>query len=49
MAAIARFGQSTPKEAYRKLDTWLPNRGVRGLYAKAQFALNGAIGKTLWP
>jgi len=37
---LPALAKSTPKEAYRKLDTWLPNRGVRGLYAKAQFALN---------
>ena len=32
---LPALAKSTPKEAYRKLDTWLPNRGVRGLYAKA--------------
>ena len=38
--ALPKLAKSTPDKAYRGLHTWLPNRGLRGLYAKAQFALN---------
>lgn len=38
--ALPQLAKDTPQKAYRDLDTWLPNRGLRGLYAKAQFALN---------
>ena len=37
---LPKLAKDTPDKAYRDLDTWLPNRGLRGLYAKAQFALN---------
>ena len=39
---LPQLAKDTPNKAYRDLDTWLPNRGLRGLYAKAQFALNVA-------
>lgn len=35
-----QLAKDTPQKAYHDLSTWLPNRGLRGLYAKAQFALN---------
>ena len=35
-----QLAKDTPDVAYRALHTWLPDRGLRGLYAKAQFALN---------
>ncbi len=35
-----QLAMDTPQKAYHDLSTWLPNRGLRGLYAKAQFALN---------
>ena len=35
-----QLAKDTPQKAYNDLSTWLPNRGLRGLYAKAQFALN---------
>ena len=38
--ALPKLAKDTPGKAYRELQTWLPNRGLRGLYAKAQFALN---------
>ena len=38
--ALPKLAKDTPDAAYRALHTWLPNRGLRGLYAKAQFALN---------
>ena len=38
--ALPQLAKDTPWKAYRDLETWLPNRGLRGLYAKAQFALN---------
>ena len=38
--ALPKLAKDTPDVAYRALHTWLPNRGLRGLYAKAQFALN---------
>ena len=37
---LPRLAKDTPAKAYRGLHTWLPDRGLRGLYAKAQFALN---------
>ena len=37
---LPKLAKDTPDAAYRGLHTWLPNRGLRGLYAKAQFALN---------
>ena len=39
---LPKLAKDTPDAAYRTLHTWLPNRGLRGLYAKAQFALNFA-------
>ncbi|MDP7011964.1 MAG: hypothetical protein QF685_11355 [Verrucomicrobiota bacterium] len=38
--ALPQLAKDTPQKAYQDLGTWLPNRGLRGLYAKAQFALN---------
>lgn len=38
--ALPKLAKDTPDAAYRGLHTWLPDRGLRGLYAKAQFALN---------
>ena len=38
--ALPKLAKDTPDAAYRALHTWLPDRGLRGLYAKAQFALN---------
>ncbi len=38
--ALPQLAKDTPQKAYQDLDTWLPNRGLRGLYAKAQFAMN---------
>ena len=38
--ALPKLARDTPDAAYRTLHTWLPDRGLRGLYAKAQFALN---------
>ena len=37
---LPKLAKDTPNKAYRDLHTWLPHRGLRGLYAKAQFALN---------
>lgn len=37
---LPALAKSTPPQAYEKLHTWLPERGLRGLYTKAQFALN---------
>jgi len=37
---LPQLAKDTPQKAYRDLGTWLPDRGLRGLYAKAQFALN---------
>jgi len=37
---LPKVAATTPQKAYRDLHTWLPDRGLRGLYAKAQFALN---------
>ena len=37
---LPQLAKVTPQKAYRDLGTWLPDRGLRGLYAKAQFALN---------
>ena len=39
---LPKLAKDTPNKAYRDLHTWLPNRGLRGLYAKAQFGLNVA-------
>jgi len=41
------LAKTTPRAEYAKLHTWLPDRGLRGLYAKAQFALNLAQLETL--
>ncbi len=38
--ALPQLARDTPQKAYQDLGTWLPNRGLRGLYAKAQFAMN---------
>ncbi len=38
--ALPQLARDTPRKAYQDLGTWLPNRGLRGLYAKAQFAMN---------
>ena len=38
--SLPELAKTTPDKAYNKLNTWLPERGLRGLYAKAQFALN---------
>ena len=38
--ALPKLAKTTPDKAYNKLNTWLPELGLRGLYAKAQFALN---------
>ena len=38
--ALPKLAKDTPDAAYRTLHTWLPDRGLRGLYAKAQFVLN---------
>ena len=38
--ALPKLDETTPDKAYNKLSTWLPELGLRGLYAKAQFALN---------
>ena len=38
--ALPHLAKTTPAQAYKKLNTWLPELGLRGLYAKAQFALN---------
>ena len=38
--ALPNLAKTTPAQAYKKLNTWLPELGLRGLYAKAQFALN---------
>ena len=37
---LPNLAKTTPAQAYKKLNTWLPELGLRGLYAKAQFALN---------
>ena len=37
---LPKLAKTTPDKAYNKLNTWLPDLGLRGLYAKAQFALN---------
>tara|TARA_B100000959_G_scaffold230380_1_gene246402 strand:+ start:304 stop:1032 length:729 start_codon:yes stop_codon:yes gene_type:complete len=37
---LPKLAKTTPDQAYKKLNTWLPELGLRGLYAKAQFALN---------
>jgi len=37
---LPKLAKTTPDKAYNKLSTWLPELGLRGLYAKAQFALN---------
>jgi len=38
--ALPKLAKTTPDKAYNKLNPWLPELGLRGLYAKAQFALN---------
>ena len=38
--ALPQLARDTPQKAYQDLGAWLPNRGLRGLYAKAQFAMN---------
>ena len=37
---LPQLAKNTPAKSYRDLNTWLPDRGLRGLYAKAQFVLN---------
>ena len=37
---LPKLAKTTPDQAYKKLNTWLPELGLRGLYAKTQFALN---------
>jgi len=37
---LPKLAKSTPEKEYNKLNTWLSDLGLRGLYAKAQFALN---------
>ena len=44
---LPELAKTTPRAEYAKLHTWLPNRGLRGLYAKAQLALNLAQLETL--
>ena len=35
-AKLPEFAKSTPEREYRALHTWLPERGLRGLYAKVR-------------
>ena len=37
---LPKLAKTTPDKAYNQLNTWLPDLGLRGLYAKTQFALN---------
>ncbi len=35
-AQLPELAKSTPQGEYRALNTWLPERGLRGLYAKVR-------------
>ena len=35
-AMLPELAKSTPDREYRALNTWLPERGLRGLYAKVR-------------
>ena len=35
-AKLTELAKSTPEREYRALQTWLPERGLRGLYAKVR-------------
>ncbi len=45
--ALPKLAKEIPDRDYRDLPTWLPNRGLRGLYGKARVVMNLAQLETI--